>query len=479
MLRIACVLREGQMGSWERACIAQLRGRQGVTLVAMMSAGGDYRLLRRGAPDVILSFDPSVTRAVRRATDCVVWSFRFGSDGYADIAGCFWDLHDARDTSAVTLVALRESENVLKAAVLPQAALFGRTLCALLAQAAKLPALVCDAYAGDAAAIYGDLPFNEATGRRVTARALLRALRISSRRKLIALVRLACREKWNIGIVNVPIARLASDARLPEVRWHPHDFADGYVADPMGFECAGSVGVLCEIFDGKTRRGRIESTTFASGWATTFVPAMTLHTHASYPYLFEFAGTYYCVPETFEAGEVALFRAATFPGPWEKAAVLVAGFAGVDSSVVRFGERWWLFCTDGRDLPDAKLHVFWAWDLLGSWQPHVHNPVKIDVRSSRSAGTPFVVDDVLYRPAQECSPTYGRRIAINRVDVLTPAAFAESTVSWVEPAALYPDGLHTICAVGDRCLVDGKRWEFKAPLAQRLFEPVFRIVPLA
>jgi hypothetical protein len=69
---------------------------------------------------------------------------------------------------------------------------------------------------------------------------------------------------------------------------------------------------------------------------------------------------------------------------------------------------------------------------------------------------------VLYRPAQDCSRTYGGRVIINRVHTLTPVAFHEEAVVAVNPdsAGPYPSGLHTLSQVGTITLIDGKRMRF-------------------
>ena len=84
--------------------------------------------------------------------------------------------------------------------------------------------------------------------------------------------------------------------------------------------------------------------------------------------------------------------------------------------------------------------------------------------TSRPAGTPFWVDGALYRPAQDCSSTYGARVQINRILVLTPTDFSEEVVACVEPDSrgLYPRGLHTLSSLGRQTLVDGKRSVFVA-----------------
>src|SRR5262249_60187968 len=75
------------------------------------------------------------------------------------------------------------------------------------------------------------------------------------------------------------------------------------------------------------------------------------------------------------------------------------------------------------------------------------------------AGRPFVIDRRLYRPAQDCSRTYGGAIHVMAVDELTPDASREHIALRLEPdpAWPYPDGLHTIVVEGRRVYIDAKR----------------------
>jgi hypothetical protein len=70
----------------------------------------------------------------------------------------------------------------------------------------------------------------------------------------------------------------------------------------------------------------------------------------------------------------------------------------------------------------------------------------------------------LYRPAQDCSNTYGARVVLNRVLVLTPGAFCEEAAATVDPdpKGRYPGGLHTLSKLGNQTLIDGKRSVFVA-----------------
>jgi hypothetical protein len=198
------------------------------------------------------------------------------------------------------------------------------------------------------------------------------------------------------------------------------------------------------------------------------LPAIRLDFHISYPYLVEDEGQIYCVPETCEASELRLYRAVAFPTSWEAAGVLLPGFPAVDSTIFRFEGRWWLFATS-REASDHKLFAWYADSVRGPWHPHRANPIKIDVRGSRPAGPPFWVDGSLYRPAQDCSTTYGGRIALHRITELTPTRFCEQLERFIEPdpTSPYRRGLHTLSAAGASTVIDGRcyrlRWFGRNP----------------
>ncbi len=174
-------------------------------------------------------------------------------------------------------------------------------------------------------------------------------------------------------------------------------------------------------------------------------------------------------PESCALGRVQLFRAVEFPHRWVPDSVLLEGFAGADASVIRYRGRWWMFTGNHADQDEAKLFIFHSEELRGPWTPHARNPVKCDLRSSRPAGTAFIGQEgPLYRPAQDGSRVYGGAMTINRVIRLTPDEFEEEVAARLQPdpAGPCPDGMHTLSAVGNLTLVDGKRHELlPAPLA--------------
>lgn len=294
------------------------------------------------------------------------------------------------------------------------------------------------------------------------------------------------REHWRIGIIDQPIQRLAHGFDPAVIRWLDVPF-EGFLADPFGLARPdGSLVILAEAFPWKERRGRIAAIERGSDGRLSVTPtSLTLDTHLSYPQLIEQDGEVYCIPESSASHRVQLFRAVEFPRRWVPDSVLLEGFAGADASVIRHAGRWWMFTACHADQDEAKLFVFHSAELRGPWTAHARNPVKCDVRSSRPAGTPFLGEDgALYRPAQDCSRVYGGAVVLNRVTRLTPEEFEEEVVARVQPdgAGPCPDGMHTLSAVGDLTLVDGKRHALlPAPLAAALerLRSLVRSVPVS
>ena len=284
-------------------------------------------------------------------------------------------------------------------------------------------------------------------------------------------------DHWNVGIVNSPIHVFVTPGARPQVQWLPAPAQNIFIADPFAIRRGELVHILFEEYDYGTCKGRISTTSLNGRSSSPSRVVFDGSFHMAYPYLLEHNDQIYCIPETAEAREVGLYAAKQFPEKWEKAATLVRDYAAVDSTVFEYEGRWWLLATDDDDGPNHKLKAWYAPHLLGPWTPHAANPIKVDIRSARPAGTPFMHESHLYRPSQDCSVTYGGRIVLNRVMRLTPTEFEEEQIAVIEPYkdSAYPDGLHTVSAVGDVTIIDGMKRAFAAKSLSVLIHKMSRI----
>jgi hypothetical protein len=290
----------------------------------------------------------------------------------------------------------------------------------------------------------------------VTTMALLRerAARLAGRvRKLLY------EEQWSIGIAPAPIERVLDDRGFAaSVEWMPEPDEDLFIADPFALRSNGGVTILAEEYSRTTGLGIIRELEFTtgSGFRSAGVSIAGAH-HLSYPFVVEDGGQTYVVPETADALEVALYELQG--DSWVRVETLVEGRDLVDPSLVKHGDRWWLWAAD-REIDEwAALTLWHAPSLRGPWVEHPISPVKVDVRAGRPGGTPFVHQGKLYRPAQDCAESYGARTVINEVTELTAEAYSEQVTTTVAPVARgpYSRGLHTVSRAGAVTLVDGKR----------------------
>ncbi|HZU78228.1 MAG TPA: hypothetical protein VFA70_15780, partial [Dehalococcoidia bacterium] len=269
-------------------------------------------------------------------------------------------------------------------------------------------------------------------------------------------------EEWNVGLLPVPITHIADGEPLPPVRWLPPPRRGWIRADPFGLRRDGRLFVLYEDYNYWTRRGRISWLASPAVPGQTRGVALALPCHLSFPFLLEHEGDIYCIPESSALREVALYRAVAFPQRWEKAGTLVRGLAAVDSQVIAFAGRWWLFCGISYAEPgsERQLHVYHAPDLHGPWQPHRQNPIPMPAGTARPAGAVFVHDGRLYRCTQDCSLEIAHAVTLTRINRLTPDEFQEEPVRTIAPftGTRYARRVHHLSAVGDRCLVDGMRY---------------------
>lgn len=236
---------------------------------------------------------------------------------------------------------------------------------------------------------------------------------------------------------------------------------DRFWADPFPWFHDGRNFVFVEELPFSTGKGHISVIEFdGGGRVERHLPVLTLPWHLSYPYLFDWDGELWMLPEAGHSGRLTLYRCKAFPDRWEEAAVLLEGVRTVDPTLIAHDGRWWLFVNIapvGARIDD-DLHLYFADSPLGPFQPHPKNPVRTNPVGARPAGTPFWRDGVLYRPAQDCGVVYGLRTVVNRVTVMTTEAYAEVPFAAIEPG--WKPGVlrtHTLSVRGDWRAVDALR----------------------
>src|SRR5262249_60225738 len=233
-----------------------------------------------------------------------------------------------------------------------------------------------------------------------------------------------------------------------------------FVADPFPYRHRDRDWLLVEQYGHphgvRGRIARIDPSRRASPAEPTI--AIARDRHLSYPYTFADGERTYCAPEMSQEDGCVVYALGE-AGDWTPAHHILRGTRIVDATIVAFERRWWLFGTEPPPRHNSVLNVFYADTVGGPWTPHPANPVKHDRASARPAGRPFLLNGRLYRPAQDCTHTYGGAVHLMEVVALTPTDFRERIALRLEPdpAWPYPDGLHHLVVDGTRVYFDAKR----------------------
>jgi hypothetical protein len=276
-------------------------------------------------------------------------------------------------------------------------------------------------------------------------------------------------DTWNVGIVTLPRPLVSlDDLRLDDVRWLPAQPPLHYLADPFPYRHDGRELLLVERY-GHPRGvhgdiSRVDLSTFE------IEPVISRRRHLSYPFVFEAEGAVYCAPEMSQESGCVLYRLQP-DGAWTACCEILPGRRVVDPTIFRHGGLWWLFGSGPPPMHNTTLDAYFAERVSGPWTAHPANPLKRDRASARSAGRPFRIGPRLFRPAQDCSRTYGGAVHVMEIVELTAARFEEVIARRLEPCAAwpYPDGLHHLVVEGTRVYIDAKktRRDFLLPMKVR------------
>ncbi len=286
----------------------------------------------------------------------------------------------------------------------------------------------------------------------------------------------AFNERWAIGVLSAPIAGLTRSQVVHADSWVLSPSRGAYLADP--FPLPGQPDVfLCERYDYRTHVGELRAVRLAAGKVANEQPVdlKVGNAHLSYPCMYREHGRTFLLPEMAAFRELILFELVSETEA-RAVAVIDRGTRIADPTLFAHDGFYWIAYTDLAFGTDDNLCLLYSKRLEGPWVPHLLNPVKIDVRCSRPGGTPFLLGAKLYRPAQDCSTTYGAAVALNLVRVCTPSYYEEEPVAVLRPDrhGPFPHGLHTLSLDGSRILFDGKKLFFDPRRFSKWMKEKFR-----
>ena len=433
----------------------------------------DILLIKSYRPDFILKFGFGILRGdILDCTPYGIWSFHHGDEQkFRGVPPAFWEIAKKKKVTAAILQRLTEKLDgglILRKVYFPT---ISHSWKANLEQTIRLsvswPADVCreiatlHSFPANEAGLTTTAPVYKMPGNLTMIRFLLQSL---GNRIQFHLHEIFRAEKWQTGLIKMQASELLASANykidLSSVTWIGAREKYRYFADGFSIKEKEHLLLLYEDYSYQQRKAHISASWFnvKEGSVSEAMTALSEPWHLSYPFLFTHENKIYCIPESLGHGSVELYELKVSTGRLERMRTLVPGLAAADPSLIYHHQRWYLFFTPAY-ATNVELHLWHADFLEGPFVPHLLSPVKADIRNARPAGTFFKIDDKLYRPAQDCSQTYGGRVVINEIIALSATTFVETPVATLEPPAGY-SGMHTLSFAGDYLYFDVKKFVF-------------------
>ena len=258
-------------------------------------------------------------------------------------------------------------------------------------------------------------------------------------------------EDWNIGYYYNNL----------NINWLKPPKSD-YFADPFVISNANDTYLFFEWFSNKNGKADLAMAKKSENFEV-YHKISGFPEHRSYPYVFDYQGQIYCIPEANKTNKVSLYKfveTENFASLQWDSDLLDGRY--VDSTLYHHSDgKWYLFTTPQKQ-GHTHLLIFVADDLRGPYRPHYNNPVKVDCSNSRMAGKIQNIDGDLVRPAQNSTLHYGSSITLNKIVYLSEYKYIEEAYNELKPDQKwkYNKGIHTINSDGEITVFDAKRFTF-------------------
>ena len=272
---------------------------------------------------------------------------------------------------------------------------------------------------------------------------------------------------WAIGIVKNTIANFIKNNNKKDIVWIYPKKSYQFYADPFGVWKDDKLYIFVEALDYRIKKGEIDCFVFDRELKKIdFFHVLSNKAHLSYPFIVDYENKIYMIPESSQSGKTYIYEAKNFPKDWKIVTEVMKNVPMIDPSIIKFQERWWLFYSlpgpNGRAM--KELHIAFSDDFLSGYKEHPKNPVITGIENSRPGGTPFIIDNLIHLPVQNCKKTYGGEINILQIIKLTEDTFNARMVGSIKPYLnkKYSDGLHTLSECKSVTLIDCKNHDFSS-----------------
>ena len=279
------------------------------------------------------------------------------------------------------------------------------------------------------------------------------------------------KRRWTIGFLENSINDVVHGKNL-QVVWMKHSYQDRWFADPFVLDVDKDyIYILAEEFYMPLGRAYIAKLTIekkTKRLAST-KPILKLNTHLSYPAIIRKDGKIFIYPESGQSGRLVLYEYDPVTDNMSECKTILNEDVGDATYTTLFGEEL-LFCTKPPLYNDRILHIYRKEN--GKFSDS--ETVTFNDKVARMAGDFFVVDEKIYRPAQDCNKSYGNGLVIQGVTHEQGIWQFKDIQRYYSTNPDNPLGMHTFNMYKDIIVVDSVGYWH--PLIAKLLTGIKRII---
>lgn len=218
-------------------------------------------------------------------------------------------------------------------------------------------------------------------------------------------------ESWNVAIRKKKQGEILTDLKTP-FKILKNNFSS-WCADPFIFEYKETTYIFAELYDYKLRRGTIGYTILKDGKIRKWTQIIVEDYHLSYPFICEYKGEVYIIPESSENNSLNVYRASNFPNEWEKVKVLIDHKKFVDTTFFEWGGCICAFTTEVSSYDSQKEYFL---KFSNKEIVSIDEFLVTDFKTSRMGGNVFQKKNKKIKVCQDCRRIYGGGLIFKEIE---------------------------------------------------------------
>ncbi len=255
--------------------------------------------------------------------------------------------------------------------------------------------------------------------------------------------------QYNIGIIDADISCFLDDFQ-PKILWLTKPNYLKFFANPFSFSANNKTYILFQEYCQLNKRGKIMlAELLENSNKKQFLGKKQLlldnFQYLSYPFIFSQNNNIFLLCTSYKKKNLILYQIDTINLETIFIKEIFSHHEAINPTLFFYNNIYWLFYTKS-DQPNSHLYLAYSQSLQENFMLHPQNPIKVSKVSTRPAGNIFMINNKIYRPAQNCLNSYSESIVINEITHLNSQFFSEQEVAKINNKHLnkYNLGINTI-----------------------------------